>query len=124
MKKIILLPILIISTILSSSCNDDNFSDNTVNIIIIPKKETGKNEAIMPKIKFNADSNLVKVTFKTDGNYMINITDDNGKLECCFKLNSTDIRQNFYLPKLHSGTYTITLDGENHTYQGEISIIK
>ena len=59
---------------------------------------------------------------KTDGNYDVIIDDEDGETRCRFGLNTSGAKQQYALPNLQEGVYTVTISSGINEFSGELYV--
>lgn len=96
--------------------------DETVKIQIRPTKQGDKTETHIPEVDYDKEKNKLDVSFRSDGNYDVIIDDEDGETRCRFGLNTSGAKQQYALPNLQEGVYTVTISSGINEFSGELYV--
>ncbi len=91
--------------------------------IVVTKTKTGdKTETHIPEVDYDKEKNKLDVSFRSDGNYDVIIDDEDGETRCRFGLNISGAKQQYALPNLQEGVYTVTISSGINEFSGELYV--
>ena len=91
--------------------------------IVVTKTKTGdKTETHIPEVDYDKEKNKLDVSFRSDGNYDVIIDDEDGETRCRFGLNTSGAKQQYALPNLQEGVYTVTISSGINEFSGELYV--
>lgn len=96
--------------------------DETVKIQIRPTKQGDKTETHIPEVDYDKEKNKLDVSFRSDGNYDVIIDDEDGETRYRFGLNTSGAKQQYALPNLQEGVYTVTISSGINEFSGELYV--
>lgn len=122
MKKSLLILCLVIASNLSG------FAQRTEKVDIkdsskSPDKADGRSVTILPQVWIDYSSNELTVSFgSSDSGYDIAVYDASGDSLCQYALLTDGVAHTYQLPNFEFGRYTIVIESDKRTFEGEIII--
>ncbi len=115
MSKKILLFAAVISAVYT-------LAEGSEKIVVTKTKTDDKTETHIPEVDYDKEKNKLDVSFRSDGNYDVIIDDEDGETRCRFGLNTSGAKQQYALPNLQEGVYTVTISSGINEFSGELYV--
>lgn len=97
-------------------------SNDIEKINVIPTKIGTKTEATIPDVEFGPSKEILFISFRSNRQYLLSITDEDDVNKCTFPINHSGARTSYSIKSLDKGTYNISITSVENEYSGELEI--